>query len=188
MTTSTSRPRHGRGFTLIEVLVALVLLLVGVLGLMRLQLVGFHANQGARVHTQAVELGRELALGLQALPWSDGRVSATGSAGTSAPSGFGRYLDSATPGNFHVWDDGSPVPGARLDSQITERDSDGTPTFKRRWSVWEISDGTGRPAGGRLIAVSVVFHERTSSIPYEVVYYGYQGNGSTAIANAGAYQ
>ena len=76
----------------------------------------------------------------------------------------------------------------RLDSAITERDSDGTPTFKRRWTVWDHADDTGRAAGGRLIAVSVIFRERTSTVSYEVVYFGFQGNAGAAIANAGAYQ
>jgi type IV pilus assembly protein PilV len=168
-------------------MVALVLLLVGVIGLMRLQLVGFHANQGARAQSQAVQLARELGGGLERLAWGDGRLAATGSAGPTPPSGFGRYLDSASPGIFREWDDANPVPGVRLDSQISERDPDGTSTFKRRWTVWEISDGSGLTAGGRLIAVSVVFHERTSPIPFEIVYYAFVGNTGAAMANAGAF-
>jgi prepilin-type N-terminal cleavage/methylation domain-containing protein len=174
------------GFTLIEVMVALVVLLVGVLGLMRLQMMGVHANQASRVHTQALEIARELSLGLERLDWGDTRVS--GSAGASPPAVFGHLLDSGATSGFHTWDDGSPVPDVRLDSQITERDADGTPTFKRRWTVWEYTDGTGRPAGGRLIAVSVVFHERANAIPYEVVYYGFQADRGSVMANAGAYQ
>ncbi len=36
--------------------------------------------------------------------------------------------------------------------------------------------------------MSVIFHERASSIPFEVVYYVSQGNAGVAMANAAAYQ
>lgn len=180
--------RSRRGFTLIEVMVALVVLLVALVGLMRLQAFGLHANQGARTHTQALQLARELAAGLEQLPWDDSRVAPSGTPGSAPPAVFGQLLRGNATSGFYTWSDSAAVPGVRLDSQITERDVDGTPNFKRRWTVWGMSDGSGRAPGGKLIAVSVVFHERTSSIPYEVVYYGFQGNGASAIANAGAFQ
>ena len=67
---------------------ALVVLLVGVLGLMRLQMVGFHANQAARVHTQALQVARELALGLERLDWADARVASKGTPGRHAAFGL----------------------------------------------------------------------------------------------------
>jgi prepilin-type N-terminal cleavage/methylation domain-containing protein len=188
MTHPSPRSRADHGFTLVEIMVALVILLVGILGLMRLQMFGLHANQASRTHTSALQLARELALGLEQLPWSDSQVAPTGAAGPApVPSAFGRILDGNVT-SYRTWSDSTPVPGARLDSQITERDPDGTPTFKRRWTVWNYTDTSGRLAGGKLIAVSVVFHERTSPIAYEVVYYGFQGNPGAVIANAGAYQ
>ena len=187
MNARTLASRSRRGFTLIEIMVALVLLLVGIVGLMRLQVFGLHANQASRTHTTAVELARELALGLQALPWADTRVDPTVTGTTPTSANFGRILDGGVT-NYKTWSDSNFVPGVRLDSEIAERDADGTPTFKRRWTVWSYTDGTGRPSGGKLIAVSVTFHERTGTIPYEVVYYGFQGNAGAVIANAGAYQ
>jgi len=180
--------RSGIGFTLIEVMVALIILLVGVLGLMRLQAFGFHVNQAARAHSQALQLARELAIGLEQLPWDDSRVAPNGTPGSSPPTVFGKLLPSNATTGFYSWSDSTPVPGVRLDSQINQLDLDGTPLFKRRWTVWGMTDSSGRAPGGKLIAVSIVFHERTGTLPYEVVYYGFQGNGSSAIANAGAYQ
>ena len=180
--------RRSPGFTLIEVMIALVVLLVGLLGLARLQVVGMQVNQASRAHTVAAQLAQELAGGLQRLDWDDGQVAPTGVVGSAPPPVFGTLLASVGSGSYHSWSDSTPVPGVRLDSAITERDADGTPTFKRRWTVWGVADGTGRPYGGRLIAVSVIFHERASSIPFEVVYYVSQGNAGVAMANAAAYQ
>ncbi len=183
-----SRRIPAGGFTLIEVMVALIVLLVGLLGLLRLQVFGAQLNQASRAHTVALELAQELGGGLQRLSWNDPLVTPpSGAVGSSPPSVFGSLL-SASSGSFQTWNDGNPVPGVRPDSAITERDADGTPTYKRRWTVWGYSDATGRPYGGKLIAVSVIFHERATAVPFEVVYYVSQGNAGVAMANAAAYQ
>ena len=49
-------PRKARGATLIELMVALTVLLVGMLGLMRLQILGLSWNESARAQTRATEL------------------------------------------------------------------------------------------------------------------------------------
>ncbi len=48
--------RRARGFTLLEVVISLGILLVGMLGLMQFQLMGFGANQSARAQTRAMQL------------------------------------------------------------------------------------------------------------------------------------
>ncbi len=78
--------RRSSGFTLIEVMIALVVLLVGLLGLARLQVVGMQVNQASRAHTVAAQLAQELAGGLQRLDWDDGQV---------APDGGGRKRSAA---------------------------------------------------------------------------------------------
>jgi hypothetical protein len=53
--------------------------------------------------------------------------------------------------------------------------------------VWDYTEVPGTPLmGAKIIAVSVTYHERSTSIPYEVVYYTQIGNPGTAFANAAA--
>lgn len=56
-------PRRGpaAGFTLVEVLVAVVILSFGLLGVVGLQVASLQANREARLQSSAVRLGRELA-------------------------------------------------------------------------------------------------------------------------------
>ena len=63
MTTQPTRTRcsNMRGFTLIEVLVALVVMSVGLLGLAALQTNTLRFNQGAYLRTQATNLAYDLA-------------------------------------------------------------------------------------------------------------------------------
>ncbi len=54
-------PRHSRGFTLIEALVALVVLSIGLLGIAALYLDSLRAGRTAIYRTQAVNLAADLA-------------------------------------------------------------------------------------------------------------------------------
>ena len=56
-----SRPRRVAGFTLIEVLVAIVVLSFGLLGMVGLQAASLQANRDARLQSTAILLARELA-------------------------------------------------------------------------------------------------------------------------------
>jgi len=54
------RPEASAGFTLLEVLVALIILSIGVLGVAKLTLTATRANDSAFVRTQATELAYEI--------------------------------------------------------------------------------------------------------------------------------
>lgn len=180
-----SRP-IARGFTLLEVMIALAVMLVGLLGLMRLQVFGIQANQASRAHSTAVTVARELALGLERLDFNDPLVAPNGT-GATAPSPFGHLLNGTTlaSGAFTTWDDAThlpKLPGVRPDTAL-EREPDGTPVFARRWTVWAYQGAAG-PVGSKLIAVSVVFHERASPVLYEIVYLTYVRDPSSISAAA----
>src|SRR5512138_1121538 len=83
--------RLDRGTTLIEAMVALSILLVGILGMMQLQVVGITSTSGARSHTQALQIARELAAGLEQLS-PDDTLLAANFTGDTPPSAFGHVL------------------------------------------------------------------------------------------------
>jgi type IV pilus assembly protein PilV len=176
-----------RGFTLLEVLVSFAVLLVGILGLLQLQILGLTSNQGARAQTTAAQLARELATGLAALPLDDLRVAATGTVGsTTAPIPFGKLLTSAgtvpTTGP-KVWSDATPIAGVQLDANLPADPLDPSkPVYQRRWTVW------GLASSARVIAVSVVYRERTLPQPREVVFYTQTGDGSGMMTNVAGYR
>ncbi|MGB8932835.1 MAG: hypothetical protein WCC48_16445 [Anaeromyxobacteraceae bacterium] len=166
--------RHGeRGSALIEAMVALTILLIGLVGMARLQYYGMHATQGARALTTATQLAAELGAALERLPSADARVSgADGATTTTPPSPFGSLLwaGSPTATHLHTWNDTTQfIPGARLDSTIEQDpDAPGQPLYKRRWTVWNVGV-TATGAAAKVIAVSVVYHERSIGLPREVV-------------------
>jgi len=60
--------RQQGGFTLIEVLVSVLILLVGMLGVVGMQMLSLQANQGAYFRSQAVYIGAEILDAMRANP------------------------------------------------------------------------------------------------------------------------
>jgi type IV pilus assembly protein PilV len=165
---------HERGMTLLEVMISLSILLVGLLGMMQLQIWGLTANQGARAHTQAMQMARDLATGLEKLPFEDARLSATD------PLLFGRLVqsDGALPsGGFNDYASATAIPGV----QATV-----APEFKRLWTVLD-AETAGTGVATKIIAVSVVYRERTLPQLREVVLYVQQSNRKLLTSNVAAY-
>ncbi|WP_242339438.1 MULTISPECIES: type IV pilus modification protein PilV [Anaeromyxobacter] len=187
-------PRREAGFTLLEVMIALVVLTIGLLGMMQMQIMGITSNQGARVQTTASQLATELAGALEALPFDDSQSRLSGPAATATPpAGFGRLLEAGTGGsNVHTWDDSTnTVPGARLDAALESDPLDpGKPLYRRRWTVWNYSaEGTASGASAsKVIAVSVIYHERGNGTPREVVVLSQRSNAGLALSYAAAYR
>jgi prepilin-type N-terminal cleavage/methylation domain-containing protein len=153
------------GLTLIEVMIALSILLVGLLGMMHMQIIGITSNNGGRMATVGTEVAQELVQGLERLPFGDPLLESTGTSGPSAPDPFGRLVvGSAVATGAHEWSDSTPVPGVRASTEIS-------PQFERRWTVWGFSPSAGALPAVKIIAVSVVYREPGLAIPREVVQY-----------------
>ena len=80
-----------RGFSLIEAMVASVIMLVGLLGLAGLQIVGMRANNLGKRMAQASLLAQDLAQQMQLWQYADARLSPQASA---SPAHTGIYTDS----------------------------------------------------------------------------------------------
>lgn len=71
MQDATSRRRHVAGFTLVEALVALVVLSIGLLGVAALQFTSLKANHGSATRTQAVYLAYDIIDRMRSNPTGD---------------------------------------------------------------------------------------------------------------------
>ena len=179
--------RSGHGFTLIEVMVSLGILAVGMLGLMHLQILGLSWNQSARADSRATELALELRAGLEQLAYGDGHLAVTGTWGATHPTPFGALLVSggSVATGATAWSDASAIPGVTLDSAI-ERDPTDTSKarYLRRWTVWGYTEMSSMNAGALVIAISVIYQDKGSRQPREVVVYTQRVNPAVVLSSA----
>jgi prolipoprotein diacylglyceryltransferase len=79
------------------------------------------------------------------------------------------------------------VPGARLDSTLERDPQDSTlPVYRRRWTVWDAGVSSSG-AAAKIVAVSVVYRERTIATPREVVLYVHSEIRGNFMANINAF-
>jgi hypothetical protein len=178
--------RHARGesgLTLIEVMIAFVILLVGLLGMMKFQIMGITSTAAGRKHTVATELAQELMAGIELLPFGDPLLDPPlGTSGPTPPTPFGPLTAAGTVATgAHAWVDTSPIPGVRSASEAGEE-------YARRWTVWGYSPSSGALPAVKVVAVSVVYGEPLSGQPREVVLYTQLYESSAFISNVGANQ
>ncbi len=152
---STLSPRERRGFTLIETMIALAVLLGGLVGLMQLHVVGLTSNNAGRMQTVANEAALELAGALERLAFADPLLSPTGTNGPAAPtSGFGPLLQADGTVDTSVAHDfsASQVPTVRSDVELGSQ-------YRRYWTVWGYSPTAGGTATVKVVSVSVVWQQ-----------------------------
>ena len=175
--------RAARGASLIEVMVALVVLLIGLLGMLRLHVVGLRANAGGRMHTQAVEIARELVGGIERLPFTDSRLADSGT-GPTHPSTFGWVVQSdgtVASSGVAAWSDGQAIPGVRLSTELPAG-------YTRRWTVWGYRPGTTVVTATRVVAVSVAWKDPAIGRPQEVVLFTQVPNPAALMSGLAANQ
>src|SRR5436853_3515036 len=111
------RHRMDRGFSLIESMVASVVMLIGLLGLAGLQVTGMRANNLGKRMAQASLLAQDLVQNMQVWQYGDARLAPQGGA---SPAHTGTYSDTNHADVAKFWDlrntaaltsnlDGSPV-------------------------------------------------------------------------------
>ncbi len=185
-------PRHARGVALLEVMIALTILAIGLVGMMQLQILGITANGGARATTYAGQLATELASALERLQFDDTRLTGGGSnSGRTAPSPFGRLIgQDLTGAHVHTWSDAAPMLGVRPDSALPTDSGDPTkPLYRRRWTVWDYETNTPTGQGAsKIIAVSVIYKERGNPVEREVVVLTHLANAGLAVSFVAGYR
>jgi prepilin-type N-terminal cleavage/methylation domain-containing protein len=179
--------RMDRGFSLIEAMVASVVMLIGLLGLAGLQVIGMRANNLGKRMAQASLLAQDLAQNMQIWQYADARLSPQGGA---SPAHLGFYSDTNHADIAKFWDlrntaaltsnvDGSSVTfdftdgaaGAAAVNQLnanysgvlspvdTTLPSGEQTIFQRYWNVFLVDlNGSGQ-AQGKLVQVMVRWKE-----------------------------
>ena len=179
--------RMDRGFSLIEAMVASVVMLIGLLGLAGLQVIGMRANNLGKRMAQASLLAQDLAQNMQLWQYTDARLAPQGGA---SPAHLGFYSDTNHADIAKFWDlrntaaltsnvDGSAVTfdctdgaaGAALVNQLnanyggvlspvdTTLPNGEQTIFQRYWNVFLVDlNGSGQ-AQGKLVQVMVRWKE-----------------------------
>jgi len=182
------RPRAlDRGFSLIESMVASVVMLIGLLGLAGLQVTGMRANNLGKRMAQASLLAQDLAQSMQVWAYTDARLTPQGGA---APAHTGTYADTNHADVAKFWDlrntaalisnvDGSSVTfdftdGAAGAAQVNQLAANyggvlspvdtslpaGEQTiFQRYWNVFQVDLTASGTPQGKLVQVMVRWKE-----------------------------
>jgi type IV pilus assembly protein PilV len=180
------KPRAQRGFTIIEALVAAIVMLVGLLGLASLQIVGVRSNHFGRHLTQASQLAQDLTENMQRWDYNDARLTpavarswnVNDTASTTAVDkewDMGRGAAAThTDGSSYTADftDGTTnatktsalsaafcaTPGCPYIGLSGDVDGDGILDYQRYWNVWTTTFD-GSTTTGKFIQVIVRWKE-----------------------------
>ncbi len=173
-------PRTSRGFSLLELMIALAILMGALVGLLQLQIVGITSNNAGRMQTVANEAAVELAGALERLAFADTLLAPTSTTGPTTPtSGFGPLvswngsIDTSVAHDFSV----SPVPTVRADAELGSQ-------YHRYWTVWGYSPTAGGTPTVKVISVSVIWTQPGMSRPGEVTVLTQLPDPSFVINNA----
>lgn len=161
MIRSSPRARSQRGTSLIEAMVATLVLSFGVLGLMLAQLTTAAQNSASAKIARATLLARDLASRVASWPSNDSRLNDANTANNAATFATGamaaidptQYDMEPAPLSTATAVAGSPLPNDRLDYN-----GDGVADFRRFLSVAPLLDASGTVVGKR-VAVVVAWPE-----------------------------
>jgi type IV pilus assembly protein PilV len=172
--------RSQRGVTLIEAMVAMVVLLVGAIGMVSIHSTGARLQGEAREVTRATAIAQDLMNQIQTWEYADARLANANAANDRDPS------DDA--GAFSVYGTTPPFDHAEADLTAGGGTWTGIPTaalatggFERYWNVSTINpDGSLIDAAGNGVAdgmrIAVIVRWLQGSAWHRVVLHGYKVN------------
>jgi prepilin-type N-terminal cleavage/methylation domain-containing protein len=173
--------RHDRGFSLIEAMVASVIMLIGLLGLAGLQIVGMRANHLGKRMSQASLLAQDLVQNMETIwQYTDPRLTPVNNCAMGSPctntnsSAIAAYWDTgrgASPSTVFDYTDSADSTGASNISQLnanyegvmspvdTTLAAGEQTIFSRYWNVFAIDINGSGTAQGKLVQVAVRWKE-----------------------------
>jgi len=185
MRPATSPLLSDRGFSLIEAMVASVIMLIGLLGLAGLQVVGMRANNLGKRMSQASLLGQDLVQNMQIWNYTDTRLipaNHTAKYTDTNHADIAQYWDTGRGGSPSVqfdFTDSADATGATNINQLnanyegvlspvdTSLAAGEQTIFSRYWNVFLIDLSGSGTAQGKLVQVAVRWKE--SSFGYRQV-------------------
>jgi prepilin-type N-terminal cleavage/methylation domain-containing protein len=169
MSPSRHNPRKQRGFTLIETMVAIAVLIVGLVSVAALITQMVSSTDGSRAMSSAAMLATEKLEDLNRFPATDASVAVGGGLGADTPGYFDNVQISSTNGTITETFNGIVITHA-ADGTTTNvppaANAPDTLIFDRRWSI-EAGAGTGLPNGVRRVTVFVT---ATNALPRPVTF------------------
>ncbi len=186
--TPRARSRRQRGFSIIEAMIASLVMMIGLLGLAGLQVVGVRSNHFGRSMTQASQLAQDLTENMQRWDYNDARLSpaaprswtvqnSASNAAVDKEWDMGRGVSAThTDGSAYTADftDGTTnatktaaldlafcapnPPGCPYIGQSGDVDGDGVLDYQRYWNVWTTSFD-GSTTTGKFVQVIVRWKE-----------------------------
>src|SRR5215471_12061078 len=158
----TAIPRKSHGFTLIEAMITMAVLVIALTGFATLQVVGVQTNYFGDRLVQASQLATDLAENIERWPYTDSRLTPvstlTGSGALSSTAITGGWdLGTASTTSYRAQysdlasDPNANNPGAlatNYQGLSSDVNGDGIPDFVRYWNVYAIDlSGSGTPNG-----------------------------------------
>ncbi len=169
MSERTQKSGAPRGFTMIESMITMVVLIIAFLGFATLQLVGVQANYFGDRLVQASQLATDLAENVRRWPYTDPRLTPlstiTGPSAISDPSITGNWdLGTSLATSSKVQysdlanDPNATNPGAlgtNYQGLSSDVNGDGVPDFTRYWNVYAIDLSNSGTPNGVLVQIIV---------------------------------
>ena len=169
MSERTQKSGAPRGFTMIESMITMVVLIIAFLGFATLQLVGVQANYFGDRLVQASQLATDLAENVRRWPYTDPRLTPlstiTGPSAISDPSITGNWdLGTSLATSSKVQysdlanDPNATNPGAlgtNYQGFSSDVNGDGVPDFTRYWNVYAIDLSNSGTPNGVLVQIIV---------------------------------
>ena len=150
-----------RGMSLLEAMIATLVLSFGVVGLMMAQLTAASQNAAAGKLARATLVARDMSSRIASWPVNDPRIADSNGANNAVTLTSG-YVDSVNPADY----DSEPAPttsssfaaGGLIPNSRLDYNRDGTSDFRRFISVSPLTDAAGVTVGSR-IGIVVVWQE-----------------------------
>ncbi|HET9157717.1 MAG TPA: prepilin-type N-terminal cleavage/methylation domain-containing protein [Myxococcaceae bacterium] len=165
------RGRASRGFTLVEAMVALAILLVAITALFPLQMMGVRMNRRSERTLDGTLLATDLSENITRWAYTDPRLNPLQTISSFSDSAVAARWDMGTSDRASQTAEFSDSPqpdqnastyaalGAGYQGLSSDIDGDGTPDFTRYWNVYALdTTGSGTPSG-KLIQVIVRWNE-----------------------------